>query len=757
MVLDKDIALLNAPQKEAVLHFGSPLLILAGPGSGKTRVITIKISFLINVMHEAPYSILAMTFTNKAAREMQERLVNISPPSDNNQQTTKPFISTFHSCGAYLLRRYAEESGLQRNFQIYDAADQISLLQEANPKIQKKYLKGIMRGISKAKDYGLTYQSSEDELSAFMEEETIEIYKNYELLKKNTGNVDFGDLLIMPYKLLKSNEKVYNNIKRIWKWFFIDEYQDTNTIQSMWLHVLCKNTGNITVVGDDDQSIYRFRGAIIENILSFENNFSQTKIIHLGQNYRSTPEIVNMANEIIAKNTGRYAKQVFSKETAGSKPKIYCFNNEYTEAEHIVSEAKQAIEKKEQMAIFYRINAFSRGYEMALRKANIPYELVGAVGFFERAEVKDAVALIKVYKNSADIINFRRIANKPARGIGAASLKMVLDIMKQANGWIDAWRRVSNTLSKKAQDGFLFLETLFQIKIDNTLDNRESTEVPVLSPSSRATASASDDSDTASVPDNSEVILIGNIIQTLLERSGLWAYYEEEDNNHQTERIDNLKEFISYAMDFHDTEQEWNRFFEQVSLNEGLQTQSQDAIHMPHPLEAPPQYPVQLITLHRSKGLEFDRVVICGLEDGLIPMIGADVSMNEEDEEIEEERRLFYVGITRAKKHLSITYAQTRRKYGRLEETMPSMFLEDFDRNLAEWIVPQLKNQSSTYDKNTEWAVGKRVMHTIYGKGTIKKVGHNGTLEIVHIEFDNDYEASFISKFTQELSVIKNE
>lgn len=741
MALEHDIALLNAPQKEAVMHFGTPLLILAGPGSGKTRVITIKISFLINEMNIAPYTILAMTFTNKAAREMKERINGFNTIEQNtgnslgntlgnnrSGQTSSPFISTFHSCGAYLLRRYADEARLKRGFHIYDASDQINLLQEANPKIPKKYIKGLMSGISKAKDYGLTYQSSEEALLGYMDD--IEIYKNYELLKARTGNVDFGDLLIMPYKLFKSNERVSDSIRKMWKWFFIDEYQDTNTIQSMWLNELCKNTGNITVVGDDDQSIYRFRGAMIENILSFENNFSQTKVIHLGQNYRSTPEIVNMANEIIAKNTGRYAKQVFSKETAGDKPQIYCFTDESTEALHIISEAKQAKAQREQMAIFYRINALSRGYEMALRKANIPYEVVGAVGFFERAEIRDAVALLKVYKNSSDIISFMRIVNKPARGIGASSLKTVLENMKHGDDWIRAWRNAKHTLSKKALDGFIFFETLLQI------------EQETLMPDTHKSTSKNTDATTG------ENQSIGNVIRTLLEKSGLWTYYETEDENNKTERIDNLEELISYAMDFQDNENEWNRFFEQVSLNEGLQSQSQyqDQYQLQ---DNTPLYPVQLITLHRSKGLEFDRVVICGLEEGLIPMFGADGSIHEE---IEEERRLFYVGITRAKKHLSITYTQTRRKYGRLEATVPSMFLEDFDRTLAKWIIPKPLNAQDTL-----WGVGNRVEHSVYGKGTVRTTGLNGKLEHVHIEFDNDYEASFIPKFTQELRVIKDD
>ena len=738
MALEHDIALLNTPQKEAAMHFGTPLLILAGPGSGKTRVITIKISFLIHEMNIAPYSILAMTFTNKAAREMQERIAHfntIEQQQGKNEKTSKPFISTFHSCGAYLLRRFADEAGLKRGFHIYDASDQLSLLHEANPKIEKKYLKGLLSGISKAKDSGLTHQASEEALLEYME--NVEIYKNYELLKASTGNVDFGDLLILPYKLFKSNENVYNSIKIMWKWFFIDEYQDTNTIQSMWLNELCKNTGNITVVGDDDQSIYRFRGAIIENILSFEKHFAQTKVIHLGQNYRSTPEIVNMANEIISKNTGRYAKQVFSKEASGDKPHIYCFANEYAESDHIISEAKQARERKERMAIFYRINALSRGYEMALRKENIPYELVGAVGFFERAEIRDAVALLKVYKNSSDIISFRRIINKPARGIGASSLKTVIDNMKQGNDWICAWRNVKQTLSKKAHDGFVFFETLLQTEKKTLMEN-----------TGENTGEDARENTREDARENSRPKLIGNVIRILLEKSGLWAYYEQEDESNKTDRITNLEELISYAMDFQDSEDEWNRFFEQVSLNEGLQTQSQLQDNTPF-------YPVQLITLHRSKGLEFDRVVICGLEEGLIPMFGADGVISEE---IEEERRLFYVGITRAKKHLSITYAQTRRKYGRLDTTVPSMFLEDFDRTLAQWIIPKVQDTDIiVQDIGTIWGIGSRVEHSVYGRGTIRTTGLNGKLEIVHIEFDNDYEASFVPKFTQELRVIEDE
>lgn len=717
MTLEKEISLLNEAQKEAVMHFGTPLLILAGPGSGKTRVITIKIALLIKEMDVYPNKILAMTFTNKAAKEMKERIrffINIDQESDEYapRKVSLPFISTFHSCGAYLLRRFFQESGLKKDFQIYDAADQLALLKEANPKLPKNYLKATLSRISRAKDYGLAPTHSEEELLPFMED--IDSFKNYEELKKSTGNVDFGDLLIKPYQLFKSNQEVKNAVQKMWHWFFVDEYQDTNTIQSMWLTELCQHTDNITVVGDDDQSIYRFRGAVIENILNFEEKFPKTKVIHLGQNYRSTPEIVNLANEIIGNNHGRYDKTVFSYGASGDKPRVYCFENEYKEEERVVLEARQAIDNNETMAVFYRTNALSRGYEMALRKAHIPYEVVGTIGFFERAEVKDAIALIRTYKNSLDIISFSRIVNKPSRGIGSTSLNYVLHIMGRGTPWMEAWRQVGSELNKKAKEGFMMLEKFL-------VEGKEIHNGKV--PKGRMT--------------------IGDIIRLLLEKSGIWHMYEKEDAEQKTDRIDNLEELISYATDYDNSDEGWVNFFEQISLNEGIYQATERDSHV---------VPIQLITLHRSKGLEFDRVVICGVEEGLIPMVGVDSDIPIY-EEIEEERRLFYVGITRAKKHLAICHAECRRRYGRLEDMDRSPFLNDFNENLVEWIEPKHKT-NRMLDK---WRIGDRVIHNVHGGGYVRNVVSHGRTVVLHIEFDNEYEASFIPKFSHELTNLRDE
>lgn len=713
MIIEEEIANLNPQQKEAVLHLGSPLLILAGPGSGKTRVITLKISWLIKELQINPNNILAMTFTNKAAKEMKERVKSFTQDIEQDKKKTGysfPHISTFHSCGAYLLRKFYEEAGLEKNFQIYDSSEQLVLLKEANPKVPKKKLAGILHRISKAKDYGLTSDDSEEKLNEFILDD-ISCFKNYEALKTKTGNLDFGDLLIKPYTLIEENKDVKAHIKHLWQWFFVDEYQDTNKIQSKWLYSLCSQTANVTVVGDDDQSIYRFRGAIIENILRFQEVFTNTKKIMLGQNYRSTPQIVSLANEVISKNRGRYGKTIFSKQAQGVVPRVMCFYDEGVEENFVVEQAREAQKEQSSMAVFYRINSQSRGYEMALQKAQILYEVVGSVGFFERMEVKDAIALMRLFKNENDIVSFLRIANKPARGIGESTLKNVSNKMKLGKTWRQAKQELQEEISKKASQGFDTLESIFNTTDLNFL------EIP-------------------SQGKQKNKKTLGQVLKTLLDKTMLYKYYEEEDEKNCTDRTTNLEEIISYAMDFLNTEEGWKVFFEQIGLNEGIVST------LPANAKGS-QNPIQLITLHRSKGLEFDRVIICGLENNLIPMVD---DLEYFTDMVEEERRLFYVGITRARLQLSITCCRKRRKYGMWEETEPSLFLKDFNRELVEWT--SVGDIVSTVD----WAVGERVTHKSYGMGYIRKVHQKEKLTVVHVEFDNEYEASFIPKYSKELT-----
>ena len=718
MDLDNIIQSLNAPQQEAVAHLGSPLLILAGPGSGKTRVVTVKIAWLIQALNIYPSSILAMTFTNKAAKEMQERVQLFTAESEVKG---KPYISTFHSFGAYVLRLYHVEAGLPRDFQIYDTQDQLALLKEINPTMKAPQLREILSNISKAKDSGLSAGSPLQELDEFFQDVSYDsdvsyasFYLKYETLKQQTGNVDFGDLLIKPYELIRDHDHIKEKIKNRWKWFFVDEYQDTNTVQSKFLHTLCHHTANLTVVGDDDQSIYKFRGAVVDNILNFEKLFDHTKIVRLNQNYRSTNQIINLANQLITHNTKRYEKGIFSENPEGALPQVRCFAYNTEEAQYLVAMAQEVKKHNQELAIFYRVNSQSREYEMALRKAQIPYVIIGSVEFFERAEIKDAMALLRLYKNANDIVSFLRIANKPTKGLGKTTLARISKHMQEGMNWSQAWHYIQGDLSKKAIDGLRFLEHICKVGKNNDA------EIP-LEVQDEATS-------------ESEHQTIGDVLRALLEISGLWNWYKEEDEKRYTDRIDNLEEIISFAMDFGIETEDWDTFFEQVSLNEREEDKPQDN-------------PVQLMTLHKSKGLEFDNVVICGLEDSLIPLSRGFIN----EDEMEEERRLLYVGFTRAKERLVLTRCYNRTQYGRTESTVPSPFLNDFDKSVVEWIEAE-SNSVAHGDEYARWKVGDRVYHTQYGKGYIQRVQTQNSRTMVHIEFDIDYEASFIPKYTQELT-----
>ncbi len=706
---------LNSQQREAVEHVGSPLLILAGPGSGKTRVITYKIAWLIKEFGIRPQSILAMTFTNKAKKEMHNRVKNLTQFS----QYDTPFISTFHSFGASLLRQFSQFLHLEKNFQIYDSSDQIALLKEAMPSHSSGQLSLFMKGISRAKDFGLLPSADEEDIKKFID---IEIYKKYEEIKYKTGNVDFGDLLLLPYQLLKKNKEVKTMIKNRWKWFLIDEYQDTNVIQFLLLQELCGNSENICVVGDDDQSIYKFRGAIVDNILLFENRVSRTKVIKLEQNYRSTPQIISFAKKVIDNNTGRYKKQIFSTLPSGSLPTLIESRSEDDEMSYIGDVVTKTLECKKTCALFFRTNAQSRSYEIMLRKNNIPYIIVGAVGFFARAEVKDILSFVRILKNQNDIISFARVINKPARGIGEKSLEKIVALMKSGKTWMEAIQESVDVLSNKACDGARkFLEIFTSLDMD--------------------------------------VKNIGEVCKYIFMKSGLYEIYKEEDKNDGTERVRNVNELISYAFEFKNTDDGWNSFLEQIALAEGA----------PQEGSVEPALCVQLMTMHRSKGLEFDCVIVCGVEQGSIPMC---VDTSFLDEEIEEERRLFYVSITRAKERLYLTYTHMRRRFGKIQFSILSSFLQDVgdDYIHKEYIE---YNRSRSYEKNSshyaihsadpirkskksEWQVGQRVQHSKYGKGYVRSIDETNTDIVVSIEFDNDYEACFIPRFASGLKKIEN-
>lgn len=718
------LASLNEQQREAVTHAGAPLLILAGPGSGKTTVITARIARLIE-QGAHPSSILAVTFTNKAAREMLERVQRLIGATDAGDDApaargAKPHVSTFHSFGAYLLRRFSEEAGLSKDFQIYDADDQLSLLKQAAPSMDSAKAKSLLSGISAAKDHGFSADASDADIAPFVFR--VDAFRAYEQAKKASGNVDFGDLLVLPYRLLKHNARVREAVRRRWQHFLVDEYQDTNRVQFLLLQELCEPAENICAVGDDDQSIYKFRGAAVENILTFPSVFSGARVVKLEQNYRSTPQILEVANAVIAPNKGRHGKRIFSALSGGARPLLARCADDLAEQGFVVDAVREALARDEACAIFFRTNAQSRGYETALRSARIAYTLVGATGFFQRAEVKDTLALARVFRNPNDAVSFLRIANKPPRGIGEKSLAAITELMREGAPWMSAVHAARESLSSSARAGCDALAHLF------------------------AGAAAE------------QAKTIGQVCEFLVRRSGILDLYKKEGGLEAVERVRTIDEFLSYAFDFENTDEGWVQFLEQISLAESAPREESSK--------------VQLMTLHRSKGLEFDRVIICGVEEDTIPMTYMADERSSLEETIEEERRLFYVGITRAKKRLLLTEARVRRRYGATVFCTPSRFLSDIEACIDTVDVPdraargadeEFAHEGRSFvrreaprvpranvaplEAGEKWKEGERVHHKDYGHGVVRAVREQGIHTVLRVEFDNEFEGDFMPRF----------
>ncbi len=749
------LASLNPQQKQAVLHMGSPLLILAGPGSGKTRTITTKIAWLIQCQGILPHRILAMTFTNKAANEMKERIDALfALPSKNDAildtatknessefsgasgvseasvkdagDSTSPlrrshhaFVSTFHSFGYYFMRHFGHKVGFSNTPSIIDDQEQAQLLKTISPSLDSKTANIHAKNIARCKDFGLSYRAPAQELASFFVD--AELFHEYEKAKLSSNYVDFSDLILLPYTILRDNQDVQEWIQHRWSWFLIDEYQDTNGVQHQLLRAMCAQSKNVCVVGDDDQSIYKFRGAQVDNILQFSSHYPHTTTIKLEQNYRSSPQIVDFCNALIKDNSDRHGKQVFSTEAKGDKPALATFNNEGEELRFIVDQARETAYTQTSLAIFYRTNAQSRLYEMELQRARIAYGIVGALSFFDRQEIKDAISLIRLYTNPSDALSFLRVANKPARGLGGKTQALISEALRAGTSMHDLRPALQNMVSKKALQGFDIFIDVF---------------VPLQERS------------------------IGGCIRTLLKRSGIWDMYEREDSLHLTDRINNLEELISFSESYQADNDGFANYFSQISLDKGEYNVQSHA-------------PVQLMTLHRSKGLEFDDVIICGLEEGMLPLSrGGDTV-----DDLEEERRLFYVGASRARRSLSLTFCYSRKKYGHYVYNDPSVFLKTFLRgdntdlicaSQHGYSIDRLMGGQHDKDRNDDrgssytagvpheydaqgWTNGDKVEHSAYGKGHVREVRVNKGHVVIEVDFANNFTAMFMPKYTREL------
>ncbi|MHC6204149.1 ATP-dependent helicase [Breznakiellaceae bacterium SP9] len=733
---------LNPEQREAVLHSGAALLILAGAGSGKTRVITSKIAYLIKDKGLDPRSILAVTFTNKAAREMAERARRIDPRAQETQ------IRTFHSFGAWFLRRYGGFAGLKPGFVIYDDDDVISLLTTLMPEVNKQEVKRTAHSISRAKDYFLRPDDADLASIDYWTDKSRKLYAAYEERLAEIGNVDFGDLIKKPVEILQNNPELAGRIRNRFRVILVDEYQDSNVAQAQFLKALYGEDTYLCVVGDDDQSIYRFRGAEVKNILEFPKIFAPADIIRLERNYRSTEPIVALAASVVAHNESRLGKTLRAEKGGGKLP-VLCFLSTQDEEVDYCAKLIDTTRSKQgtryaDWAILYRTNAQSMGFETEFLRRGIPYQIIGSLKFYDREEIKDALALLSFLVNPRDEVAFRRVANKPARGLGPAALSKIIDAARtsdtpaEAFGDIEtAGKRLLTTFSAKAKTGLRVFLRAIENGRSSVLEPSESPPLPVEEDTIPAKR------DRSAGP----LLLAGEGLSVCVARvlldSGIAQHHAEDDAISGSQRIGNLQELINAASLYSGTEAGLLEFLEHIELDRSLE----GALAKNHdPNDGAPDA-VTLITMHNTKGLEFKRVLMTGLETGLFP------HSNKTGEDLEEERRLFYVGATRAMDELYLTCARIRRMYGRTEVMEPSRFLSEIDAACIKVIGDTPRgfktSKANTQNKSSidgRWSVGDRVFHDDQGYGAVTAIKEDACGSIVEVHFESGVKKRFMSQ-----------
>ena len=682
---------LNPAQREAVEKTEGPVLILAGAGSGKTRVLTTRIGHLIEDKGVQPANILAITFTNKAANEMRER-VEETLDSDASDM----WISTFHSCCVRILRKDINRIGYNRSFVIYDSADQVTLvkdcLKELNLSDKVFEPKVIISTISGAKDK--LYDPKQFKAMHINDNRMSKIADVYALyqdrLKRNSA-LDFDDLIFKTVELLKSDKEVLDYYRNRFKYIMVDEYQDTSKAQYELIKILAKEHQNICVVGDDDQSIYGWRGADIRNILEFEKDYDNVHVVKLEQNYRSTQIILDAANTVISNNIERKRKRLWSEKKEGELIKIQVAQDEIEEsdfvADMIAKISREQNRSYKDFAVLYRANAQSRSVEDALNRSQIPYNIYGGTKFYERKEIKDLIAYLRVIQNPQDDISIKRIINIPRRGIGLRTIEKIED-------------RAS-----------LKQESIYSVLIDIETNSEISTKA-------RNSISEFVDNVIGTLRTMREVYPVSKLIEKVIESIDYYGYIDElyKGNKEEAEeRKDNVKEFISVAMEFEQTSEE--KDLETFLTGVALTSESSEEEEIDK---------VSLMTIHTSKGLEFPVVFIVGMEDGLFPIARAVRSMN--DSEIEEERRLCYVGITRAKEILYLTLTQKRTLYGKTNPSIASRFMEELPKECIERLNSAEKELSySKANYNVLDKYKQKYMNTINKTAVAKQV--NATIK----------------------------
>ena len=762
---------LNEPQREAVYHTDGPLLILAGAGSGKTRVLTHRIAYLIGERGVNPWNILAITFTNKAAEEMRQRVDNLV-----GFGAESVWVSTFHSACVRILRRFIDRLGYENHFTIYDTDDQKTLIKEVCRKVDvdTKVFKerSLLSAISSAKNEMIL--PDEFELNAggdFAKMKIAKVYREYEAQMRANNALDFDDLLVKTVQLLQTQPDVLESYQERFRYIMVDEYQDTNTVQFQLVSLLAGKYKNLCVVGDDDQSIYKFRGANIRNILDFEHEFPDAKVIKLEQNYRSTGNILNAANSVIANNRGRKEKSLWTENGEGELIRLRQFDTAFDEADFIGEDIKSAVRQGgsyNDSAVLYRTNAQSRLLEEKFIAMNIPYKIVGGVNFYARREIKDLLAYLKTIDNGRDDVAVRRIINVPKRGIGLTTINRIQESATERGiGFYEALLApeliagVGRSATKL--DSFAALIEYFK-----TLE---------------------------------EEMNITDLLQEVIEKTGYIESLENEDKEEAKTRKENIDELISKAATYEESCQDKDEkatlsgFLEEVALVADIDSLDED------------QEYVVLMTLHSAKGLEFPRVYLAGMEDGLFPGY---MSINAGDrEELEEERRLCYVGITRAEQELTLTSARRRMVHGETQYNPMSRFVKEIPRELLDTgnkkftQETEMPAQQNTYARAREafraqafagalggmtpaknqgvgkpltgsqalaslqkgsqlaaggngplgYEVGDRVRHVKFGEGTVTDIKEGGRDHEVTIEFDSVGTRKMFAKFARLVKV----
>ena len=697
---ERYLAALNPVQREAVVHTEGPLLVVAGAGSGKTRVLTHRVAHLITAVGVKPNEILAITFTNKAAGEMRERLTTMLGPV-----ARAIWILTFHAACGRILRSEAERLGYRSNFTIYDTQDQQRLVKQCLEELEKDPKRFVPRGIhaqiSNAKNQLVTPQRYAEQVASFYDQTVAEVYALYQRRLAASNAVDFDDMLMLTVQILESFPDARKKWQHAFRYVLVDEYQDTNHAQYRLLQLLAEQHHNVCAVGDPDQSIYAFRGADIRNILEFERDFPETRTIALEQNYRSTNAILEAANAVIAHNSERKEKRLWSELGEGDPVRVIEVEDEHAEARYVAAQIAALVDEGyagDEIAVFYRMNAQSRVLEQTLRLSQIGYQVIGGPRFYERAEVKDAIAYLQVLDNPADAVSLLRIANKPKRGIGDTTLAR-LATYADAEGLT-----LFEALERPQEAGLATAAVKAVTGLRNLLDSLRSA---------------------------TQELEVPELLQAVYDRTGMIEAFEAERTIEARGRVENLEAFVDGAREYAQTvaEPTLSGFLQEISLYS-----DQDAL-------AANESRVTLMTIHNAKGLEFRAVFLVGVEEEIFPS-----SRSIEEQGIEEERRLFYVGLTRAQERLTLTHASSRLLWGRTNANLPSRFLDELpDRHVhrerlrrSSWRnygTPAQTRDIQPQTEHPDLSTGDSVRHGTLGEGVITRIEPGG---VVTVRFAGD-------------------